>query len=943
MAGGIPGPRLDVLIGTDLKGLRKGTVQASAILDQWGRKIQRMGIGVTAVFGVIAAAAASALAQVEFSTAQIATLMDDVTKNTIPAMRDEIVELSVQFGQSFEEMAKARYDIVSAGFRSIAESVEVLAAANELALAGAAEVSVTARLIVQALRAYGLEAEHAATVSDLFFQTVKLGLTTVPELGTALGRIFSTARAAGVGLEQLQAAVSVITVITGNTAESVNALNRLLFAMSAPTGAAAEAMEDAGIKVTDFSGRVKSLTDIIQQFRRMNLGQIKELIGGRMNAAKAMAVMAQNTNLYEEALKAMAESAGSARKASAIMLDTSVIKWRQLKQSINELRVEIGKTIDEDMRAFLTGVFDTVRGLTKWISANKDLVSSFINIGIRMGIIITAFGTLMRVGSLLLKTVWMPLLTNPIGVVFTAAAIALTFLASKTKRATAELSTFLEAGRDLEVLELTTDVLIKEYDRLKDKTSLTIKEQEELREIIDELSRTFPEATLSVDNYGRTIDISAEKVQELIRQQMVLNRVTKRPLFEEAKTSIKETLAALGDLQTGFNNARRVEANAARAIHTQRQRTAELQGGMVLLIDGERISREALIQASIGATRRLMDQMQDATASIKTNREEYDELMKALKDSTEVAGIFFDLQELGLKGLAEKFDITEGQAQRLLDTIKELNREALRIPSLAPEIGEQPFGLQPTTLLFGLKELSTNLERLSTAFLLQSDAVLDPRTGAFGFEFPGQLAGKETFEETEELTLSLADAWTLVNDASVRAIASADDIVAAEIMIFDAGADMFRSLAVMANRANADILAAFFDLFANISKLLAALKTEAIEDIIPGLGGVLASVGILGSAFKRNTAGGLVMGSGVGHRLELVKPGEFIIPSETVKAIRSGNDGGGGSMINITISPQISMAGGAPGEASRVAALVAKESEDMLIRTIRDLKRRREI
>lgn len=403
----IRGPKIDTYFGANLTELQRGTARAVATLDSYGRKIQRIGVGITAVFGVIAAAGATALAQVEWSTAQVATLMDDLTSDTIPRMRDEIVDLSVTFGQSFESMAKARYDIVSAGFRSIAESATVLAAANELALAGAAEVGITARLIVQALRAYGLEADKAAYVSDLFFQTVKLGLTTVPELADGLGRIFSTARAAGVGLEELQAAVSVLTVITGNTNESVNALNRLLFAMAAPASQAADAMREHGIEVHDAEGNIKSLIDVIKQFQDMNLGMIKTLIGGRVNAARAMAILSQNTQLYQNALYDMANATGTSRKATEVMMVQTVMAWRQMKQSVNELRVEIGKAVKGDVAAFIGTIRTIVGLLTRWVEKNQKLTASIITVGFHMGLWLLSIRALLglaKLGALVIGT-----------------------------------------------------------------------------------------------------------------------------------------------------------------------------------------------------------------------------------------------------------------------------------------------------------------------------------------------------------------------------------------------------------------------------------------------------------------------------------------------------------------------------------------------------------
>ena len=58
------------------------------------------------------------------------------------------------------------------------------------------------------MNAYGLSAEDATHVSDVFFNTVNKGVVTGPELAASLGPVTQSAKAAGVGLNEMGAMIA---------------------------------------------------------------------------------------------------------------------------------------------------------------------------------------------------------------------------------------------------------------------------------------------------------------------------------------------------------------------------------------------------------------------------------------------------------------------------------------------------------------------------------------------------------------------------------------------------------------------------------------------------------------------------------------------------------------------------------------------------------------
>ena len=161
-------------------------------------------IATTALVGMTVVSVKMA-ANFERGVTEIGTLMDGVTKGAIRNMRKELLDLSADSGQAIEVLTKARYDIVSAGFSSAAESALVLNQSVKLATASATTAAAAADILTTALNAYGLEADQTTRVSDVLFNTVKLGKTTMTELAASLGTVLPTARAAGVSIAALEA------------------------------------------------------------------------------------------------------------------------------------------------------------------------------------------------------------------------------------------------------------------------------------------------------------------------------------------------------------------------------------------------------------------------------------------------------------------------------------------------------------------------------------------------------------------------------------------------------------------------------------------------------------------------------------------------------------------------------------------------------------------
>lgn len=122
----------------------------------------------------------------------------------------QIKELAKETGATTQELTSGLYQALSAGVPP-ENVIDFLRTSTKGAVAGVTTVDVAVDGLTSALNSYGMEAGKAGDVSDMFFETVRLGKTTFAELAGSIGQVAPLASQAGVSLDQLLAAYASLT------------------------------------------------------------------------------------------------------------------------------------------------------------------------------------------------------------------------------------------------------------------------------------------------------------------------------------------------------------------------------------------------------------------------------------------------------------------------------------------------------------------------------------------------------------------------------------------------------------------------------------------------------------------------------------------------------------------------------------------------------------
>ena len=358
---------------------------------------------------IAAGAAIAALAIVKFVSTLVARYNEAIKKsgefqkallevNTLMNLDQKGVEklgtqlqaLAVKFGQVDDVMARAQYNVVSAGFGDVADSMHILEVASKAAIGGITDVNTAAKVITQTLNAYKLEADQAERVAGTLFATIKGGVTTFEELSGTLGKVTATASVAGLSLEEVSAAMAVLTKNGANSAEAATALNALIIAIGAASGETKVLLDEYNVTLKDGLG---GALIAVSEASDGALDKIAELIPNVRAIRAAASAAADGGVAFAAQLEAMADGVENFNDAYAIMSASFEFAVARNEAAHARLADAIGKTGLEGATAIMQGMAD---GADVQARAVENLAGPWSKITTQWG---EAWGELQRVNG----------------------------------------------------------------------------------------------------------------------------------------------------------------------------------------------------------------------------------------------------------------------------------------------------------------------------------------------------------------------------------------------------------------------------------------------------------------------------------------------------------------------------------------------------------------
>lgn len=406
---------------TSLDTLEKKFESASQKFEAASKKFAPIS---AAVAGVGAASGKMAL-DFEDSMANVNTLLDDPSH--LEGYKNAVRRISDNTGLSLETMSAGMYQAISSLGDGGEETERIFTTMARSAKAGGAEVSDSVALISAGMKGYNdVSNETAQKISDLAFQTAKLGVTTFPEMAKSMQPLFPLANSLNLSYEELFGSMATLTGVTGNTAEVSTQLKAVFSNLMAPTTAMQGVIEKYGYSSGQAMLESEGLAGMLKIVQNETGGQadkMAELFSSTEAVTAMTALTGSQFDTFNDKLGQMSDAAG-ATNAAYEKLQTNGDKLRKTWNQVKNTGVLLGSTMIDMMVPAIMMITDKIDTFSEYFANADDSTKRFI---VTVGAIVAAIapalmlmGKLAGIGAALAKGFAM--VSSPAGIVIALVA-----------------------------------------------------------------------------------------------------------------------------------------------------------------------------------------------------------------------------------------------------------------------------------------------------------------------------------------------------------------------------------------------------------------------------------------------------------------------------------------------------------------------------------------
>lgn len=319
----------------------------------------------------------------------------EATGTEFSAMRQEAIDLGSSTAFSSTEAAEGMYELASAGFDTT-QIMEALPGVLDMASAGSVGLADAAEIASGILNGYGFTAKDLTMVNDVLARDFLATATSLSDLGESFQYVAPTAKSAGLSFTETAAAIGLMgnAGIKGSSAGT--GLNAAIGALVKPSKDAQNTLRDLGVTVTNSSGKMLPLVDIVRQLSDSGADTADMMtIFGLEAGPKMQALVSQGADALAALDVELQNSGGTAQQVATTQMAGFNGAMDELSSAAEGLMIAIG---DAGVLGFVT---DLAKGLTDLVMKTAQLSPGMLRAAAVFATVLAAIGpVLMIVGRL---------------------------------------------------------------------------------------------------------------------------------------------------------------------------------------------------------------------------------------------------------------------------------------------------------------------------------------------------------------------------------------------------------------------------------------------------------------------------------------------------------------------------------------------------------------
>ena len=373
-----------------------------------GQKLLPVTAGVTAL-GTIAVKTG---ADFDAAMSKVAAV-SGATGSEMDALREKAREMGSKTKFSASEAADAMNYMAMAGWKTN-DMLSGIEGIMNLAAASGEDLASTSDIVTDALTAFGLSASDSGHFADILAAASSNANTNVSMMGETFKYAAPVLGSLGYSAEDSAIAIGLMANAGIKSSQAGTALRSAITNLAKPTDTVASAMEQYGISLTDSSGKMYSLRELMEQLRQ-KLGGLSEAeqaqaaasLFGKEAMSGMLAIINGSPADFEKLSNAIDTCSdtvdgynGTTEKMAAVMQDNLAGQVTILKSQLEELAISFSDILMPTIRSIVSRIQELVDKLNQLDPQTKETIAKIALIAAALGPMLVVLGkTISSVGT----------------------------------------------------------------------------------------------------------------------------------------------------------------------------------------------------------------------------------------------------------------------------------------------------------------------------------------------------------------------------------------------------------------------------------------------------------------------------------------------------------------------------------------------------------------
>ena len=373
-----------------------------------GQKLLPVTAGVTAL-GTIAVKTG---ADFDSAMSKVAAV-SGATGSEMDALREKAREMGSKTKFSASEAAEAMNYMAMAGWKTN-DMLSGIEGIMNLAAASGEDLATTSDIVTDALTAFGLTAADSGHFADILAAASSNANTNVSMMGETFKYAAPVLGSLGYSAEDSAIAIGLMANAGIKSSQAGTALRSAITNLAKPTGTVASAMEQYGISLTDSSGKMYSLRELMEQLRQ-KLGGLSEAeqaqaaasLFGKEAMSGMLAIINGSPADFEKLSNAIDTCSdtvdgynGTTEKMAAVMQDNLAGQVTILKSQLEELAISFSDILMPTIRSIVSRIQELVDKLNQLDPQTKETIAKIALVAAALGPMLVVLGkTISSVGT----------------------------------------------------------------------------------------------------------------------------------------------------------------------------------------------------------------------------------------------------------------------------------------------------------------------------------------------------------------------------------------------------------------------------------------------------------------------------------------------------------------------------------------------------------------